>query len=324
MKLPITITTLFASLSLAADIRTIYQFPNPTWLENIAPMRNGSLLVSVVGRPEVHIVNPTSEPATSFLIAIFPSANAVFGITELSRNIFTVGVGNVTPANAPILGSFAVWTLDLTGAVVIMKKVATTPGMINGVEKLNSHTVLLADSWNGNIIKIDTHTGSSSVILDDPVLKPNFSDPVIALGVNGIHVHKNWLYYTNTALSILGRVKIDTDTAELRGPFTTIASGSEIAYPDDFSVDTDGSVVLARPFADVVQHAKVSGAVEMVAKVPGGTRVVFAKDKENKRVMYATLSGLEGSVPSSGGKVVAITMDEGKGRGKRMSKRVLQ
>jgi hypothetical protein len=35
----------FSSISLAATVRTIHQFPNPTWVKSIASTRDASLLV---------------------------------------------------------------------------------------------------------------------------------------------------------------------------------------------------------------------------------------------------------------------------------------
>src|SRR5688500_850335 len=102
---------LLPTLAVAAKVSTITQFPNGTWVENLAQMGNGSILVTIIGKPEVHIVHP--KTGTQDLVFAFPAANSVLGITELNCDIFAVAVGSLKPTNEPIEGSFAIWTIDL-------------------------------------------------------------------------------------------------------------------------------------------------------------------------------------------------------------------
>ncbi|KAF3046121.1 hypothetical protein E8E12_011212 [Didymella heteroderae] len=157
---------LFAS-SHAGKLPVVYQFSNLTWLENIAAIRNGSLLVTVIGRPEVHIVNPLVSPSATSLAATIPAVNADSGITELSDDVFAAAVGNSTTDNAPVPGSFSVWSIDLTSrhAAAKVEKVADIPGvgMINGMAAVDKRTLLLADSWMGNIASLDVKSGKSNI-----------------------------------------------------------------------------------------------------------------------------------------------------------------
>lgn len=303
----------------AVDIRTVYQFPNPTWLENIETTRNGSFLVTVIGRPEVHIVHPQSNPPTSSLVAAFPAANAVLGITELDPNIFAVATGNVTSSNAPVIGSFAIWSINLRNDTPKVKKIADLPhvDMVNGLEALNHHTLLIADSWAGNIVKLDTKTAKYNVALSDATLAPDFSGPPLPLGVNGVKVHKGYVYYSNTAQRLVGRVRIDSK-GNARGPFTTLASGTSISVPDDLAVAEDGSVYVAGPLAapqgDTLQHITLDGKVTTIASdgaVAGATAARFGRSKNDSDVVYlSTMGGFgaDGS-PKEGGRVVAVKLD---------------
>ncbi|OAL49875.1 hypothetical protein IQ07DRAFT_587558 [Pyrenochaeta sp. DS3sAY3a] len=309
----------FVLAAAAVDVRTVYQFPNPTWLENIQPTRNGSLLVTVIGRAEVHIVHPQSKPTTSSLLASIPNANAVLGITELEPNFFAIGAGNVTPANAPVTGTFAIWSIDLRERTPNVTKIADVPNvdMVNGLEALNAHTLLIADSWAGNIVKLDIKTKAYNVALSHASLASNFSVPALPLGVNGVKVHGGYLYYSNTVQRLVGRVRIDSK-GNARGPFKVLASGASISVPDDFAVADDGSVYVASPIAapqgDTLQHISLDGKVATIAEggaVAGATAARFGRTKKDRNVVYLSTMGGFGAdgLPKEGGRVVAVTID---------------
>ena len=309
MHLPTLLTTLLLSSStLAANLSTIYQFPNGTWLENIASTRNGSLLVSLIGAPEVHIVHPHTAPTSSSLIATFPSANAVLGITELKPDVFAVAVGTIILPSSTVPGSYSIWTIDLSCQNVTTTKIADlkTLQMVNGIALLNPHTLLLADSYGGAIAKLDLRTKEHSVVLRDPILEANSSAPTLTLGVNGIRMHANYLYYSSTVHNTLGRVKLNLRTGAAVGAFTNIASGEQISLPDDFVVLADGSVLQARPIADTLQHVGLRGEVELLGVVGGPTSVVLARGEKMGSVAYVCTSGLVGGVAREGGRVVRV------------------
>lgn len=291
------------AMTIAVNVSTIYQFPNGTWVENLAEMRNGSILVTLIGKPEVHIVDPKSGAQN--LVVAFPAANSVLGITELDCDIFVVTVGTLKPTNEPIEGSFAIWTIDLRGEcnaavdkLVDLKSVS----MVNGIAKLNPHTLLLADSWAGDIVSLDLETKHYSATFKHPSLAANFSSPQVPpLGVNGLRLHGKDLYYSNNVQSILGRVRLHRHSIN----YETIASGEKIGGPDDLAVLKDGSVLLARPAADLVLHVGLDGQVRESVGVNGPTSVMLARGTE-ERVVYVSTCGLIGGLPREGGRVVRI------------------
>jgi sugar lactone lactonase YvrE len=311
MHLLLPLTTLFAS-SLAASLSTIYQYPPGTWLENIARMPNNSLLVSSIGSADVHIIDPKVTPATSSLVTSFPGANSVLGITELRPNIFAVAVGNLTLAtNTPIEGTFSIWTLDFTCHPMKINKNLDIPnvGLANGITTLTPTAILVADCWKGNIVRVDLSRRSYGVVLEDTTLRSDFTtNASLPAGVNGLKIHRNYLYYTNTVQNLLGRVRINTSTGTSLGRFETIAQGREISQPDDFAVKNDGSVVLARPLADQVMHVSLDGRVETLVKRglgSGATGVIFGK---SEKTLYLSESGLAGGVSVGGGRVVRVEL----------------
>jgi hypothetical protein len=278
-------------------------------------MRNGSLLLSVIGRPEVHLVNPLVIPATANVVASIPDANAVFGIVETRDDIFAVAAGNVTPANVPVQGSFSIWTIDLTNKheQAEVSKLASVPNvsMINGMAALNTHTLLLADSWAGNIASLDTLTGESEVWFDNASTAANFSAPRLPLGVNGIRVHDDFVYYSNTVLSSLSRVRVDVSTGKVTGEVETLAKGEEVGMPDDFAVLEDGSVILGRPMNEELVRVGKDGKVKVVARAEGITAVAAGMTTSDKNVVYlSSMGGFngDGSV-KAGGRVIALELE---------------
>jgi sugar lactone lactonase YvrE len=313
-----TTSFLFASTH-ASQVRTIREFPKPTWLENIAAMRNGSLLVSMIGRSEVHIVHPLVNPSTTSLVANIPDVNAVFGITELADNVFAVAAGNYTSENTPVQGSFSVWSIDLNHKhhAAKVKKLAKTPdvSMVNGLAALNKHTLLLADSWAGTIAFLDTKTGKSNLWFADESTASNFSAPGLPLGVNGVRVHGDWVYYTNTVRNSLSRIRVDASTGKAAGEVETLAQGDAIAVPDDLAVLEDGNVILGRPLSDELVRVGNDGKVDVLFKgqsVEGVTAVAVGRTNGDGRVVYLSSMGgfnANGNV-KAGGRVVTVKLNQ--------------
>ncbi|KAH7076330.1 hypothetical protein BKA63DRAFT_411193 [Paraphoma chrysanthemicola] len=276
MKLLLPFIAMLATAS-ATTIRTLYPFSNSTWLENLALTSNSSLLVTVFG--------------------------------QIAHDVFAVAVGSITPSNSPIKGSFSIWSIDISNCLHPAKinKIVDLQNMsmVNGITLLNPSTLLLADSWAGNIVALDLHTQAYKVLVRDEGLKPDFNRTTSPLGVNGLrfHAQTSYLYYTNTVQNLLGRVKVDAHSGTPIAPFEIIARGGQVSGPDDFAVRRDGSVVLVRPIADSVQIVGLDGKGRKVGMVAGGTSVVLA---DGGRKAYVSTSTLVGGEVVGRGKVVEI------------------
>ena len=152
--------------------KTVVEFPNPTWLENIEATCDGNLLTGVIGTPELYLVDPTA--GSKNLIHTFTGKTAVFGISELANNNYAVVAGNYSTTEGPVAGTFSLFNVNLNNAksprvsTIVDLKNAT---MLNGMTSLNDHTVLISDSRQGNVVKVDTHKGAASIALDDAALK---------------------------------------------------------------------------------------------------------------------------------------------------------
>ncbi|KAK5688485.1 hypothetical protein LTS10_000463 [Elasticomyces elasticus] len=95
--------------------------------------------------------------------------------------------------------------------------------------------VLVADAAKGLIWKLDTINGKYDIIIQDDIFLS--SSPEIPLGVDGLHIVDDYLYFTNLGDNILCRVSIDaagnaTDQIELV---------AMMPAPDDFALAEDGT-----------------------------------------------------------------------------------
>ncbi|KAK5562657.1 hypothetical protein LTR43_011740, partial [Exophiala xenobiotica] len=126
------------------------------------------------------------------------------------------------------------------------RKVADVPtGLLNGLTALNAveGILLAADSELGVVWSIDVRTGKTGVAINDTSMAPVQSSTV-PLGINGLHVVDQSLYFTNTNKVSLSRVPLDMTTGMAIGPVETLVKSSETC-PDDFTVDFRGNVWLA-------------------------------------------------------------------------------
>ena len=99
------------------------------------------------------------------------------------------------PTNKPERGSFAIYRVNLNIEPAKVEKVADLPKVngVNGIATLNDHTLLLADSWDGNIVALNTKTGTTEIALSDSSLEADPSVP-LPIGVNGLKVHDGNAY----------------------------------------------------------------------------------------------------------------------------------
>ncbi|KAF2446898.1 hypothetical protein P171DRAFT_429843 [Karstenula rhodostoma CBS 690.94] len=125
--------TTFTDISLAASVRPIHRFPNPTWVENIASTRNGLLLVGILGQApaQLHILDPFSHATQDTLLHTFTPSNSIFGITEYETDVFAVAAGNSSSTTANGTSDANISTLDLrrgtTKSSIKVRKLAHLP-----------------------------------------------------------------------------------------------------------------------------------------------------------------------------------------------------
>lgn len=304
----------------AVPPRTVYQWEKGSWAENIAVRSNGDLLVTLLDRPELYSVNPTKKSA-NLITNLKDEANAIglLGITEMTKDVFVVVAGNFSIATVQQdPGSFSVWEVDFNrgGKCEKVKEINRLPdsSFLNGMATLDGKkkTVLISDSGLGVVWRLDTRTGEHTVVLEDDTLKP-IAGVFPEVGINGLRVFQDYVYFVNSQKQTLNRVRIDLSTGEARGPYETITTGLP---GDDFAISADGVAYVTTNAANGVIRVAKDGNQTVAAggfnstEVAGPTSAAFGRTKKDKDVVYVVTSGAQAlpvnGVFSEGAKVAAI------------------
>ena len=306
-----------------SPIQTIYEFPNETWVENIAVRSSGQLLVTIVTTPDLYQVDPfSSSPAT--LVHRFPHATSATGIAEVQPDVFVVVVGNWSSTTFTTTnGSYSVWKVDLrpfelrkngitTKAAV--SKIADIPeaSFLNGLTLLAplSPYLLTSDSGLGVVWRVNYLTGEYKIVLDNALFKPVPGQ--IALGINGIRTRDSSAYFTNSFQGLFGRVPISS-VGTATGPYEVIAYNGA---GDDFAFDREGNAYIAQDPGDALEQVTPEGKVTVLAGnvnetvLEGDTSAAFGRTWKDFETLYVTTNGgISGAVAGTsivGGKVLAV------------------
>ena len=301
-----------------ATATTLWEFPNDTWVENIAVRSNGRILTTLATTPELYQVDP-NDRLNATLVYSFPNAMSCLGITETTNDVFYIAVGNFsfdTFRAAP--GSFSVWRVDMAPFLPgehpahIAKVGGDYPasGFFNGLTTLDAEKgfILIADPLVGVVFRMDVNTGALVTILADPLLSPN--NTAGPTGVNGIKIRDSTLFFTNTNRNLYAEVPILTD-GTAAGSATAFSS---ISLPDDLTIAPSGSsYVIGSDTLWFVPPA--GGAASVVVNstlLLGSTAVAFGRTETDSHSLYVSTSGgreqFQTKNFTSPGKVVRIDL----------------
>jgi sugar lactone lactonase YvrE len=186
---------------------------------------------------------------------------------------------------------------------------------LNGMITLDGNgNVLIADSAPGVVWRLDTRSGESQVVIDDPLMKAPAGGP--AVGINGINMFNNVLYFTNSFGFTFNRVPINSDGTAC-GAAQTVA---QCEVCDDFTFDQDGNAFVAQNPGNILRKITPDGVSTVLVgnlnstELAGPSSVRFGRQGEGKSVLYiTTCGGLVGPVNGTfveGGKVVSIDLSD--------------
>jgi sugar lactone lactonase YvrE len=284
----------------------LVQIPN-TWIENAAIRSNGDLLMTTIGEGKVYSFTPNGTPAKPHAIFKIEGVNSLSGIVEVGEDVFAVTGGifeGMYQSNTTNL-SLLKFDVDKVSISTVFQR--SKYGPINGILALprHKHIILAADAERGEILRIDTTTGHIEVAIKDEALTP-VPGGLFPVGVNGIKIFNDYLYFTNTAHQSLNRVKID-DMGNKLGDFEVLVKlekGSSYA-PDDFAMDRHGNAYVVYwqdRVVKITQGGKQTVLVEGL--LAGPSSVTFSNDG---KLLYVVTSG-QNNDAVSGGQVVEVKL----------------
>jgi hypothetical protein len=184
------------------------------------------------------------------LVTQIPGVSSIQGIVELEPDIFYVLAQNITGLTV-IPSTIALWRVDLHQFAVTEDRIVLQPAAIqlvaripegvlfNGMCRLSpsdSSNLLISDSMSATITKIDVHTGIYKSVISDPLME--YLPTGLTVGVNGIHVHGQNLFFTNFNQAIFARIPISLQTGAATGPAQVVVNGTA---GDDFILSEDGN-----------------------------------------------------------------------------------
>lgn len=301
-------------------IRQLCQFPNVTWVENIAVRSNGQLLVTLFTSPDLYQIDPFQRNCTPTLVAQFPDALGILGIAEIEEDVFAITKGNFSRFTGLVAPSSAsVWKADFQNQdIAVVSKIADLPDavILNGATtvKKGSNFLLLADSIAGVVWRVNLETSEYDSVLNDTAVQPVHPLAEGGWGVNGVHTRDGFLYFTNTDLAFMC-VPIHDDGTQ--GDIKVLAN---FMAGDDFTFDERGDAYVARGRDDVISKVTPAGKVisldyenaDALVLLEGNTAVTFGRTKSDRTTLCVTTnggySGLVNGTAIQGGRVLAIDL----------------
>lgn len=310
----------------SSDIQTVFQFPNESFVENLAVRFNGQILVTLLTSTELSLIDP-ALPGQSALVYNFTEAHGLSGITKIEPDVFAVLAGEYFFGTRNFgQGTWTLWRVDLRGVDIQngslqpqpkVSKIVKIPEaqLLNGLSTLSAKdkTVVVGDTLDGVIYRVDTQTGEYKVTINSTYLS-KLDTPH---GVNGVHVFGDSLYFANSGQNTLVKVLINEDVTPA-GPFTIISNATKPHDEyDDFTIDCEGNVFVVTEGGNTVERISPDGRRQTViagslnsTEVAEPTSAGFGRGFHDKHILYVTTAG-GSAIPVNGhiilpGKLLAI------------------
>jgi hypothetical protein len=151
--------------------------------------------------------------------------------------------------------------------------------------------LLLADSGAGVVVKLNVYTGAHEIIIRDPSMDPQPEG--LGVGVNGIHVSGNTLYYTSLDAGTFSATPICPGTGFPTDPAEIIVG--EIVAGDDFVILPTGDKTLITNNSEFTlvlvdipnKSASIVGNSTLLQAI---SAIVFGSERGGSMPVYVTAS----------------------------------
>ncbi|KAG6353548.1 hypothetical protein INS49_005510 [Diaporthe citri] len=296
------------------NIQTIYQFPENTYVENLAVRANGQILLDVFTSPQLWLVDP-HVPGEAVLIHEFPAALGITGIAEYEDDVFAVLAGNFSFSTGECTqGSWSIWSVDLGGATINstatlaasppkVSKLADVPAAtcLNGIDLLSGGAnkfLMAGDIRTGEVYAVNVDTGAAAATINNTQTVPAVTYGFGSVATDGLRVRDAELYLSNVGQGTLVKVPLNPDDGTPAGEAQTVAQSlSSLDQWDDFAIDCDGNVFMATGGSNAIQRVTPGGNVAVVAGDLNSTAIAepssarFGRRTDDSNVLYVTTAG---------------------------------
>lgn len=281
---------LLSAFTLAASEANtlIHQYANGTWIEALSVRSNGLILATDASSPKLYSVNPFH--GSSELVFEFPDATGAVGITEVRPDVFMVVVGNFSlKTYLGETGSFSLWEIDYSChsmSYPTVTKYMDFPEakFADGLTSLpgTNNIILCADLNLGLVFRIDLIERVAEIGITGPLFGPGST----VIGVDGLKIYNNTLYFTNPGQELIGQIPINP-TGQATGPAkVTLPIGG-----DDFAVDGHGELFNVGGSNILTKVDLVTLKGQNLTTLPGPTACQFGRSANDSACLYVTTSG---------------------------------
>ncbi|KAJ4857119.1 SMP-30/Gluconolaconase/LRE-like region domain-containing protein [Trichoderma breve] len=299
-----------------SSVRTLFEFPKQSYIENLAVRSNGQILISDLSTSQLYLFDPSAPgPSQPVVVHDFTESLGLAGIAEYQPDVFAVisdlrGVGISSSHGKP----------GLTSPPVVKNIAHVKPAQfLNGISVLSQkdQTLLVGDVNGGVIWSLDIKTGHYEVAINNTFTKLYASPPFSASGVDGVHVRGNSVYFTNFGNGTFNKMPINSDGTST-GPVTTIAhTKGPLDQYDDFTFDCDGNAFVVTGGGNTIELISADGKRQVYfagnlnsTAIAEPTSCAFGRGPHDKNVLYVvTAGGMQTPVNGDiviGGQLVAI------------------
>jgi len=307
----------------AKSTKVIATFPPGYFLENIALLRDDSLLITVPNRQELYCLPPAPTPSAArvpILLHKFEEDQWTMAMCNAPNDLNLIylvttdftGTGR-RHAHLHVLNSSNV--ADGSHPVQLMQFPPNAKGL-NGMCQLSSNVILAADGFEGVIWRIDitfnknvAEKAEAREWLRDDAFTGVLKLPDFQPGVNGLKYSPSsgYVCFSNSQQKTFGKIKVNPHTFDPVGESEILATGMQ---GDDLIIDEG---YLGGPVAYLTAHRD-----NTVLRIPIAKEGLEATEKEVEVVTKVTADEAVMLGPTAGvwqrgleGKVAYFTCDGG-------------
>ena len=249
-------------------------WPTGTFLENIAVVADGSFVISVHNKHQLHRFTPTRECSVWVSLPGPPA-----GIVAVADGVF-VAVGE--PGKEP----GRIYKVGYDGRVE-QRLVVPETLFLNGFTPGRPGYAYTVDSIFGVVIEIDLRQSTSRVVLRDARLTKCSAEPMLP-GANGIKAGDSSLYITNTDRALVLQAPFGPNG--LSGRLEVVA---EHLRGDDLALDLAGNLYITNHIHNTLIRLSSTGDRTAIAGpdqgMPGSTACAFTAAEPG--ALYVTTTG---------------------------------
>ena len=257
--------------------RVIAEWPLGTFLENIAVLDNGDIAVAVLSEARIDRVTLGGARSTLIQLAAPPTGLAVIG------GMLYAAVGEPGAAE-PVL-----WQIDPATGAGAPHLAITGAIFANGLTPFDATRLLVTDSWQGRIYRIDLAAGTTTVWAEDPRLlrAPGFD---FLPGANGVKRFGDQVMVSSTGPAQLLSIVVAPDGSA--GEARLVAERLRV---DDLAFDSAGNAYLTTHIGHSLDRIAPDGTRVTLAGpeqgLAGSTACAFGRHGEERRALYVTTTG---------------------------------